>query len=220
MDDSDWKEGNISHGQSIPDREAQLIKPICTGRQACAALLVLMTIWHADRVLAADEPPARTESQQLAFDLLSGMADYLAGLPEFRMSLVASYDAVQASGEKLEFNEIRQVTLSRPNLLRVEQQMSDGAADLLVFDGQQINVFDSQLGVYAQAPQPGSVDDALVYFVRDLGMRLPLAPMLSTRLPEELSKRMKSIEYVEYTEILGPPAHHIAARGNTVDLEG
>lgn len=187
-------------------------------RQAMTLLLAAGAVWFAGAA-RAEEAVAQTESQELATELLSGMAKYLAGLPGFQMQLVASYDVVQESGQKIEFNEVRAITVSRPNLLRVEQQFSDGAQDLLVFDGQQINVYDSQLGVYAQAPQPGSVDDAVVYFVRDLGMRLPLAPMLSTRLPEELSKRMKSVDYVEYTTIFGTGAHHISARGATVDMQ-
>lgn len=167
---------------------------------------------------AADAAPL-TESQQLAGELLSSMSNYLAKLPGFRARLVSGYDVVQESGEKIEFNEIRDVIVSRPNLLRVEQMFSDGAQDLLVFDGRQINVYDGELGVYAQAPQPGSVDDAVVYFVRDLGMRLPLAAMLSTRLPDELAKRVKSVDYVEYTNILGPGAHHISARTAAVDFQ-
>ena len=191
-------------------------------RQAATVLLAAVSVWSAGTAQAqeaAQAADAPTESEQLAAELLSGMAKYLAGLPGFQVQLVASYDVVQESGQKIEFNEIRALAVSRPNLLRVEQQMSDGAQDLLVFDGQQINVYDSELGVYAQAPQPGSVDDAVVYFVRDLGMRLPLAAMLSTRLPDELSKRVKSVDYVEYTNIFGSGAHHIAARSNTVDFQ-
>ncbi|MGE0031977.1 MAG: DUF2092 domain-containing protein [Steroidobacteraceae bacterium] len=187
-------------------------------RHAITVAMAATSICFSGASLSQDTT-APNESQQLATEMLSGMTNYLAGLPGFQVQLVASYDTVQESGQKIEFNEIRAITVSRPNLLRVEQQFSDGAQDLLVFDGQQINVYDSQLGVYAQAPQPGSVDDAVVYFVRDLGMRLPLAAMLSTRLPEELSKRMKSVDYVEYTTILGTGAHHIAARGATVDMQ-
>jgi hypothetical protein len=187
-------------------------------RHAPVAVLIFMAAWHAG-IASADELPAPTTSRQVAASLLSGMADYLAGLAAFRVRLIASYDAPQSSGEKIEFNEVRQVTLSRPNLLRVEQRTSDGTSDLLLFDGREIVIFDSGQGVYAKAPQPGSIDEAVVYFVRDLGMRLPLAAMLSTRLPEELSQRVKSMEYVEYTEIFGAPAHHIAARGNTVDMQ-
>lgn len=188
------------------------------GRPAAIALLAMASVWCNGTAAAAEED-ARTESQQRASELLSGMANYLAKLPGFKVSVVGSYDTVQESGQKIEFNESRQVTLSRPNLLRVEEQMSDGAQDLLVFDGKEISIYNSDLGVYAKAPQPGSIDDAVVYFVRDLGMRLPLAPIFSSRLPEELSKRVKSIDYVELTNILGPPAHHIAARTNTVDFQ-
>ena len=50
-------------------------------------------------------------------------------------------------------------------------------------------------------------------------MRLPLAAMLSTRLPDERSKRVNSVDYVEYTNILGPGTHHISARTSTVDFQ-
>lgn len=170
-------------------------------------------------IAAAEEVAEPTESQQKAKDLLSSMANYMAKLPGFSTRVVAGYDAVQESGQKLEFNETRKVTVSRPNQLRVEELLSDGAQDLLIFDGKQISVFDSDLGVYAQVPQPGSIDDAVVYFVRELGMRLPMSSLLSTRLPEEMSKRVKSIEYVEFTNIFGVGAHHIAAVGNTVDAQ-
>jgi hypothetical protein len=170
-------------------------------------------------IAAAEEVAEPTESQQKAKDLLSSMANYMAKLPGFSTRVVAGYDAVQESGQKLEFNETRKVTVSRPNQLRVEELLSDGAQDLLIFDGKQISVFDSDLGVYAQVPQPGPLDEAVVYFVRELDMRLPMSSLLSTRLPEELAKRVKSVEYIEFTNILGPGAHHIAATGNTVDAQ-
>jgi hypothetical protein len=212
-------------GRSEANREMPEMTTPVLNRWVPAIVLSATFAWLAGPAAAQDAatpaagtaPP--TESQELAAELLSGMSNYLAKLPGFRAKLVSSYDVVQESGEKIEFNEIREVTVSRPNLLRVEQIFSDGAQDLVVFDGQHINVYDGELGVYAQAPQPGSVDDAVIYFVRDLGMRLPLALILSTRLPDELSKRVKSVDYVEYTNILGPGAHHISARTNTVDFQ-
>jgi hypothetical protein len=147
------------------------------------------------------------------------MARYLAGLPGFAVELIGSYDAVQVSGRKIEFSEIRSLALARPDRLRVEQLRSDGSADLVVFDGRLMSVFDGKAGVYAQASQPGSLDDALVYFVRELGMQLPLAAMLSTRFPDEIARRAQALEYVEYTEILPVPAHHIAGQTSTVDFQ-
>ena len=81
-----------------------------------------------------------------------------------------------------------------------------------------MSVFSGAAGVYAQAPQPGSLDDALLYFVRELGMILPLAPMLSSRFPAELGKHLKGVEYVEYA-MLPRPAHHLAGRTDAVDFQ-
>ena len=87
--------------------------------------------------------------------------------------------------------------MARPNKLRVELVKSDGAHDVIVFDGKDMSVLDAGTGVFSQAPQPGSLDDAIVYFIRELGMRLPLAALLTTRLPDELSKRITRVDYVE-----------------------
>lgn len=175
---------------------------------------------------AAAGPPAQasatsapTESQQEAAELLKNMVDHLVGLQSFSVAYRAGFDVVQPSGQKIEFGETRRVTLARPDRLRVEQVASDGRRDVAIFDGRTITVLDADAGVYAQAPQPGTVDDALVYFVRELRLRMPLGLLLSTRLPEVLPGRVKSIDYVESTEILGVPTHHVAGRAENVDFQ-
>jgi hypothetical protein len=50
-------------------------------------------------------------------------------------------------------------------------------------------------------------------------MQLPAAPLLTTRLPKEMSSAVKSVDYVEYTTILPQPAHHIAGRTDAVDFQ-
>jgi hypothetical protein len=165
------------------------------------------------------EAPAATESQREAAALLKGMTVYLAGLQSFSVAYRAGYDVVQSTGQKIEFGETRRLTLARPDRLRVEQVASDGKRDLAVFDGRNISVLDADAGVYAQAAQPGALDDALGYFVRDLRMRMPLALLLTSRLPELLLATIKTIDYVESTEILGVPAHHVAGRTDNVDFQ-
>ena len=73
--------------------------------------------------------------------------------------------------------------------------------------------------MYAQAPHPGTVNDAVVYFVHDLGMRLPLAVLLRESLTNELQQRVQAVTYVEKTVTLGEPADHIAAKTPTVDFQ-
>src|SRR5215469_13340030 len=165
--------------------------------------------------------PARAgnEKQPDGHAVLMRMADYLAKSPAWSVTIHTAYDAVQPDGFKVEWNEMRTVTLKRPDRLRVESERSDGARSLVLFDGKTITSFDESARVYAQEPHPGSVDDAVVCFVHDLGMRLPLALMLVDRLPAELQQRIQAVKYVEKTQTLGTPAYHIAAKTPTVDFQ-
>ena len=73
--------------------------------------------------------------------------------------------------------------------------------------------------VYAQTSKPGSIDDAVIYFVQDLGMKLPFALLLLSTAPKELDQRTQTLDYVEKTNILGAPAHHLAGRTESVDYQ-
>jgi len=195
--------------------------------RACAVLLAGLLAGTgavgADTAGTAASPvpaaQATTDSQREAAAILKRMTEYLAQLPSYTVVFRDGYDVVQASGQKIEFGESRSVSLARPDRLRVEEISSDGRRDLAVFDGKTVTAFDSDAQVYAQAPQPGSIDDALVYFVRDLRMRMPLALLMTTRLPAELPERVTALDYVESTDIQGAPADHIAGRGANVDFQ-
>jgi len=177
-----------------------------------ACLGVVLTAGAAQAQAAGGSPPD-------ARALLSKMATLLGSTPRLSVTAHASYDAVQPSGQKIEWHEVRTLTLSRPNRLRMEAEKSNGARSLVVFDGKDISTFDEAGRTYAQAAQPGGVDETLVYFVRDLGMRLPLAALFVSRAAADLERRVTSVEYVEKTGILGAPAHHLAGRTDSVNFQ-
>jgi len=171
---------------------------------------------------AAAAPAAaapQTDSQREAAKLLKSMAEYLAGLIAFTTVSNNGYETVQPSGQKIEFGESRRISLSRPDKLRIEENASDGVKDLSLFDGRNITMLSADDNVYAQATQPPSIEDALVYFVRDLRMRAPLALLLSTHVRTELPALAKDIDYVEETKIRGQVAHHLAGRSDSVDFQ-
>lgn len=187
-----------------------------------AALLLAPGLAYAQQPAPGKKAPAAaavTESQAQASAILMRMADFLGGAQRFSVSVRGGYDAVQQSGQKIEFGEMRKVTLSRPDRLRMEGERSDGAKTLTVFTGKEIVLIDETSNVYATAPQPGGLDDTIFHFVKDLGMRLPLAVLLVSQLPAELKSRVRLVAYVEKTNIYGPPSHHLAARTDTVDFQ-
>ena len=186
------------------------------------ALLLAGGLAYAQQPAPRKQAPAaaaETETQAQARAILMRMADFLAGAQRFSVTVRAGYDAVQKSGQRIEFGDMRKVTVSRPDRLRMEGERSDGVKTLTVFNGKEIVLIDAASNVYATAPQPGGLDDTIFHFVKDLGMRLPLAVLLVSQLPAELKQRVRLVDYVEKTNIHGTPSHHLAARTDMVDFQ-
>jgi hypothetical protein len=181
--------------------------------------MLLASLAYAQQPAPGKKAPPVTESQAQARAILMRMAEYLGSAQNFSVSLRGGYDAVQRSGQKIEFGESRKMILSRPDRLRIEGEDSDGDKTLTVFTGKEIVLINSTDNAYAIAPQPAGLDNGIVHYVRDLGMRLPVAMLLVSQLPAELKARVRSVEYVEKTGIYGAAAHHLAARTDTVDFQ-
>lgn len=150
---------------------------------------------------------------------LMAMATKIAEAKPFSVSMLMGYDAVQESGQKIEFSEMRKVLVSRPNHMRVDAQLSNGKTKGLIFDGKIITLFDNDENVYSQTERPGDLDAAIRYAVGIMGVRFPLARMLVTTFPTELQKLSREIEYVEEDTLGAVPTAHIAGRAEDVDYE-
>ncbi|MCG3200756.1 MAG: hypothetical protein NFCOHLIN_00618 [Gammaproteobacteria bacterium] len=166
---------------------------------------------------AESAQPADTQAE--AMGRLMDMAKFLSQTQRFSVNIRAGYDVLQESGQKIEFGEKRTVTVSRPDRVRIDAEQSDGDRHTVLLDGKDITVFNATQNVYATTPKPGTIDEAIAYFRRDLHMRLPLAALIVNQLPGEFERRVQSIDYVEQTDILGVPAHHLAARTAAVDFQ-
>jgi len=92
--------------------------------------------------LAVQAPAVQTAVEPAnAQDILKRMAEFIANTPKLTVNMSSRYDVLQDSGQKIEFAENRNVTISRPNGLRVELEGSDGEKHLIVYDGKDITVF-------------------------------------------------------------------------------
>lgn len=167
----------------------------------------------------AEATVAESAAHRFASERLFAMARALGEAQRFRVSAHVAYEVVQDNGQKVEFGEIRDVEVDRPHRVRITESAAGGNRTLVLLDGEAITVQDGATRVYAQAPQPGDIDESVRYFVRDLQMRLPLAPLLMAGLAGELQRRVQRIDYVGLSDLLGEPAHHIAARTARVDFQ-
>lgn len=185
--------------------------------------LLLAVLLAAVPLLAAEGPAANTaatpEKPNPAMEQVMRMANFLAQMKEASVTLQTGYDVVQESGQKIEFGETRKLTLVRPDKFRVDVERSDGEKSSAVFDGKQVTVFQPKQNMYAVSEVPGTIDAAIIHFVKDLKMRLPLAMLFVTVLPDELDKRALGADIVENATVQGTPCVHIAGRGETVDFQ-
>ena len=150
---------------------------------------------------------------------LTRMARFLATSPTYRVTIRDSYDVLQDSGQKIEFGDVRQITLRRPNQLRVDLTESDGDRREIFYDGKAVTAFSPAANVYAQSQISGDIDAAIRHVQEKLRLRLPLAALLTTRFPRELAARTESLDYVERTSIDGVDVHHLAGRSQEIDYQ-
>lgn len=173
---------------------------------------LLLAILAVPILSAQGQNPAASPAEPEAMPILKKMSEYLAQAGRFSVNIRNGYDVVQESGQKIEFGEVRKVTVSRPDHLRIETERSDGGKGLVIFDGKQITVYLPNENVYASASKPGTIDETIQYAVSDLKVRVPLAMMLLSTLPSEIDSRVASADYVEKTTILDVPCDHLAVR--------
>jgi hypothetical protein len=206
----------------------QSIKKISALAASCALALASGGLYAQDPPSAeggsfespeAKAAPAPDKESPEARKLLMDMAKFLSQSQKFSFNATAAYDTVQPNGQKIEFVENRSFQVQRPNQLRATVEQSDGDYGVAYFDGKQISAYSETRNVYAQADAPGTLDETVAHFMKNMRMKLPMAAFLVNKSPEALEKRVKSIDYVEDSSILGMPAAHLAGRTDTVDFE-
>ena len=189
-----------------------ILKSICslTAAVLCSAVLVDAAAAQA-KIDAPVSPDAKV--------ILQKMTQQLAQAPGFSVTIRSDYDAIQADGLGIAFGNKHQVSLQRPGQLRIDTLRSDGDQDMTLFDGKTLTAYKAGDNAYARVEKPGTVDNALVYLVRDLQMTVPLARMLLTTLPQELESKAESVSYVEKDVLTDVPTDHIIVRSADIDFQ-
>jgi hypothetical protein len=185
-----------------------------------AVLVMAALLLAAGTVLAAKEDQtAAGKIDEKSMSILRNMGAFLAKAGQFTVKVHASYDVIQESGQEVEFEEIMKYAVSRPDRMRVDVQESDGNKRVVVFDGKNLSAYGERQHVYASTELPGTLDNAIMYFVRDLKMRLPLAMLFVSNVIEEFERRITSLAYVETNTIKDVPCDHLAGSTDTVDFQ-
>lgn len=178
--------------------------------------VVLLSFFMFSLPVNAQESKATEPDPKAIF---KRMTDFLAQAQQLSVTIESEFDVVQDSGEKYSFGENRTLVIRHPNHFRMDTTKRDGAKSGMVFNGKDITAFDVTENVYATVAKSGSVDGAIVYFLDDLDMRLPLAELFSSTLVKTLPERVLTADYIERATIAGVPCDHIGIQGERVGLQ-
>lgn len=191
-------------------------------RYLVTALAGMALILIASGVQAEDggaTPDKKGEFDTEAMAALKGMADYLASADLFSFHAEYSYDVVQDSGAKVEFGATRHTLVSRPDKLRVDSQRRDGLKSVVIFDGENIWAHAPELNVYAQADQPGDLDESIDFAAAELRMKKPMAELISPDLYADLEEQLTQALYLGETVVAGVPTEHLLLSNDYVDFQ-
>ena len=118
--------------------------------------VVSLMVMMAPVLVAQEQKPTPSASEQRAMTSLKNMSQYLAQAQRFSVTSRDGYDAVQQSGQKIEYGEVGKVTVSRPDRVPFEIERSDGEKGLVIFDGKEITVYTAKKNVYATVSRLGT----------------------------------------------------------------
>jgi hypothetical protein len=163
--------------------------------------------------------PKMSPIEPEAMSTLMNMAQNLSTLKKVTVKIKNGYDAVQQSGQKIEFGSVRIVKYKKPDLCRFDVTQRNGNQRGFVFDGENITVFDAGEKVYAMTPKPGTCDDAIDYFKKELQSPLPLSQLFNSKLPEMLKELITEATLIEESVLEKDTVSHIAFRTEEVDVQ-
>jgi hypothetical protein len=141
--------------------------------------------------------------------ILKDMTEFLKPLKQFSFRAEATDDQVDSAGQKLQYATDQEVIVRRPNKLRVNGQ-GDLKNQEIFYDGLTLTLYNKDHNLYAIAPMPPTIDEALTKSYLDFGLQKGLADLVCSNAYELLTKKVIHALYVGLHRVRGVLCHHLA----------
>lgn len=161
----------------------------------------------------AAPPPAVIEPEAAA--ALKRSSEFLQTLKSFSIRVDSSTDEVLDSGQKVQFGSLADISVVKPNQLRVDV-IDDEKQRQFYYDGRTLTVYGKLVNYYASVSAPKTIKEMLVFAETKYGLEWPLADLLA---PESLADNVKSGFYVGKGRVRGVLCDHYAFRQDDVDWQ-
>ena len=132
--------------------------------------------------------------------------------------LTDTIDDVQSDGRKVQFAHVRELTAVRPDKLKIETT-GDLTTRTLWKDGKTLTVLERDKNVYAQIPDPGTINQAIDLLQEKFNMSLPAADLLVADVYKTMTEGCEAINYVGLGYVGEEKCHHLAFTRDNIDWQ-
>jgi len=157
------------------------------------------------KTAAAEKTPAPEPTPSLepkALDILKAASSRLAAARTMKFTAVHFYESPSRHGHPLAYTTKSEVTLQRPDKLRVIMP-GDGAASEFYYDGKKMMAYAPAENLVAVADAPGTLDAALKQAYDSAAIYFPFADWIVADPYKEMSDGMPLAYYIGQSKVVG-----------------
>jgi hypothetical protein len=157
------------------------------------------------RTTAAEPSPAPEATPSLepkALDILKAASSRLAAARTMKFNAVHFYESPSRHGHPLAFTTKSEVTLQRPDKLRVIMS-ADGPASEFYYDGKKMMAYAPAENLVAVADAPPTIDAALEQAYHSAAIYFPFDDWIVTDPYKEMSEGMNLAYYIGQSKVVG-----------------
>lgn len=167
----------------------------------------------APAVATEASPPPVIEPEAAA--ALKRASEFLQTLKAFSVRIDSTTDEVLEDGLKVQLGSIADISVIRPNRLRVDV-VADDRQRQFYYDGKTLTLYAKPLNYYASVKAPETIKEMLDFAETKYGLEWPLADLLA---PESLARNVKSGMDLGKSRVAGVVCDHYVFRQDDIDWQ-
>lgn len=202
---------DVAETGQVPAATREAAKAAAADAGQTAAPAVGQAAAGAAEVSTAPAPVVAPE----AAAALKRSSDFLQALKSFNVRVDSSTDEVLDGGQKLQRGSVADISVIRPDRLRVDL-VADDRQRQFYYDGRTLSLYAKRENYYASVKVPGTIKEMLAFTEKKYGLEWPLVDLLN---PESLAQNVRSGFVVGEGRVGGVLCDHYAFRQDDVDWQ-
>ena len=169
-------------------------------------------------VIHSAEAPKKPAIDPKADAVLHQLSDHNKQVKAAIFRVTDTIDDVGLDNRKVQFAHVRELTVVRPDKLKIETT-GDITSRTLWKDGKTLTVLERDKNVYAQIPDPGTINQAVDLLQEKYNMSVPASDLLSPDVYKTMTEGCDAINYVGLGYVGEEKCHHLAFTRDNIDWQ-